>query len=65
MYFSRHKLQSNCKIDRNGDYIIGQNFYLPILKYYTEEQAWDFLKNFDLTRRNIRKTHLDHFRTNK
>ena len=51
---SRHKFQFTAQIDRTGDYITGTKSYLPNLEYYTKEQAFDFLRTFDCTTRNIR-----------
>lgn len=64
--FSRNKLQSNSKLNRDGDHLNGQSFNLPNLKYYMRYQACDFLRSFDLTARNIRQSLLNHskFRLN-
>ena len=35
-------------------------FGLPTLKYYSEEQAWNFLREFDRTPRSIRQNQLNH-----
>jgi len=39
MSFLRNKLESNSKLNREGDYLAGQSFNLPNLKYYTQDQA--------------------------
>jgi len=49
----KNRLQSNSKLDKEGDYLGGQSFNLPNLKYYSEEQAWDFLRVFDRTPRRL------------
>jgi len=38
------------------------NCYLPTLKYYSEEQAWNFLREFDKTSRSIRQNQLNYFK---
>ena len=35
----RNKLQSNSKLNREEDYLAGQSFDLPNLKYYTQDQV--------------------------
>ena len=59
----KHKFQSTSKLDRYGDYITGTKSYLPNLEYYTKEQAFDFLRTFDCTTRNIRQQMLNHYKT--
>ena len=59
---SRHKFQSTAKLDRSGDYIIGIKSYISNLEYCTKEQAFDFLKTFDCTTRNIRQQMLNHYK---
>ena len=60
---SRHKFQFTAKICRSGDYIIGTKIYLPNFEYYTKEQAFDFLRTFDCTTRNICQQMLKHYKT--
>ena len=59
----KNKLQLNPKLDREGNYVVGQSFNLPKLKYYTQERAWDYLRSFDLTPRSIRKNLLNHYKS--
>jgi len=51
----RHQFQSTVEIDQHGEYISGNRYYLPNLEYYTEAQAFDFLRTFHYTTRNIRQ----------
>ena len=39
-----------------------QNFNLPTLKHYSEEQAWNFLREFDKTPRSLRQNHLNYYK---
>ena len=43
----KNKLQSNSKLDREGNYLAGQSFDVLELKYYTQERVWDYLRSFD------------------
>ena len=43
----KNRFQSNSKLDKEGGYIVGQSFNLPNLKYYLEEQSWNFVRKFD------------------
>ena len=38
------------------------DFNLPTLKYYSEEQAWNFLREFDRTPRSLRQNQLNYFK---
>jgi len=38
------------------------NFNLPTLKHYSEEQAWNFLREFDKTPRSLRQNHLNYYK---
>ena len=58
---SRHKFQSTAEIDKYGNYISGNRYYLPNLEYYTEAQAFDFLRTFDCPTRIIRQQILNHY----
>jgi len=55
-------LQSNSRIDKDGNYIAGQSFNLPDLKHYTQERAWEYLRSFDLTSRRQRLNLLNHYK---
>jgi len=57
----KNRLQSNFKLDREGNYLVGQSFNLPELKHYTQEKAWDYLRSFDLTHRSIKQNLLNHY----
>ena len=35
---------------------------LPTLKHYSEEQAWNFLREFDKTPRSLRQNHLNYYK---
>jgi len=37
-------------------------FNLPTLKHYSEEQAWNFLKEFDRTPRSVRQNQLNYYK---
>ena len=37
-------------------------FSLPTLKHYSEEQAWEFLREFDRTRRSMRQNQLNYYK---
>ena len=37
------------------------DFNLPTLKHYSEEQAWNFLKEFDRTSRSLRQNQLHYY----
>ena len=56
----KNKLQSNSKLDRDGNYLVVQTFNLPELHHYTQERAQEYLKTFDLTPRSIRQNLLNH-----
>ena len=58
----KNKLQSNSKLDRDGNYLAGQTFNLPELHHYTQERAWEYLRSFDLTTRSIRQNLLNHYK---
>ena len=58
----KNKLQSNSKLDKDGSYLAGQSFNLPELNHYTQEKAWDYLRSFDLTPKNIRQNLLNHYK---
>ena len=63
MSFSRKKRQSNSKLNCEGDYLAGYSFNLPNLKCCTQDQAWDVLRSFDLSPRNIRQNLLNHYKS--
>ena len=58
----KNRLQWNSKFDREDNYLVGQSFNLPELKYYSQERAWDYLRSFDLTSRNLRQNLLNHYK---
>ena len=58
----KNKLQSNSKLDREGNYLVGQSFNLPELKYNLQERACDYLRSFDLTPRSLRQNLLNHYK---
>ena len=58
----KNKLQSNSKLDRDVNYLVGQTCNLPELKHYTQERARDCLRFFDLTPRRIRQNLLNHYK---
>lgn len=62
MSYPKNKLQSNSRLDREGDYPADQSFNLPNLKYYTRDQAWDYLGSFDCTTRSLRQNMLYHYK---
>ena len=37
-------------------------FSLPTLKHYSEEQAWNFLREFDTTSRSVRQNQLNYYK---
>jgi len=37
-------------------------FSLPTLKHYSEEQAWEFLREFDRTPRSVRQNQLQYYK---
>jgi len=47
----KNRLQTNSKKDREGQYLAGQSCDTSKLKTYSEEEAWNFLREFDLTPR--------------
>jgi len=55
-------LQSKSELDREGNYVVGQNFNLSELKYYTQERKWGYLRSFDLTPRSMRQNLLNHYK---
>lgn len=55
MSYPKNKLQSNSRLDREGDYLASQSFNLPNLKYYTQDQVWDYLRSFDYNTKSIRQ----------
>ena len=62
MNLFKNILQSNSRIDKDGNYIAGQSFNLPDLKHYTQERAWEYLRSFDLTLRSLRLNLLNHYK---
>ena len=38
------------------------DFNLPTLKHYSEEQVWNFLREFDKTPRSLRQNHLNYYK---
>ena len=58
----KNKFQSNSKIDREWCYIAGQSFNFLNLRHYSEEQAWNFLREFDRTPKRIRQNQLNHYK---
>jgi len=38
------------------------DFNLPTLKHYSEEQAWNFLREFDRTPRSVRQNQLNYYK---
>ena len=38
------------------------DFNLPNLKHYSEEQVWNFLREFDRTSRSVRQNQLNYFK---
>ena len=58
----KNRLQSNSKIDQEGQYLAGQSRDISKLKTYSEEKAWNFLRKFDLTPRKSRQNHLNHYK---
>ena len=61
MNLFKDKLQSNSKLDRDGNYLTRQTFNLVELKHYTQERAWDYSRSFDLTHRSIKQNLLNHY----
>ena len=55
----RKKLQSNTKITNVRDHLPGQNFNILRLRYYSQQQAWNFLRSFDRTPTIIRQNRLE------
>jgi len=47
MSYPKNILQSNCRLNQEGDYLAHQSFNLPNLNYYTQEQAWDYLRSLN------------------
>ena len=62
MSYSKNKLQSNSRLDRQADYLGGQSCNLPNLKYYTQDQVWNYLISFDWTTRSIRQNLSNHYK---
>jgi len=56
----KNKLQSNSKINWEGDYIAGQSFNIPKLKNYSKKEVWNFLREFDLTPRKLIQNQVNH-----
>ena len=59
----RCRFQTTGRIDQYGDYITGSRFYQPNLEYYTEEQAFDFLRTFGCTTRSIHQQMFNHYKS--
>ena len=59
----KNRLQSNSKLNQEGDYLAGQNFNLTNLRYSTQDKAWDYLRSFDCTTRSIGQNLLNHYKT--
>jgi len=57
-----NRVQSNSKLDKKGGYLAEQSFNLPNLKYYSKEQVWNFLTEFDRTPRRLRQNELNHYK---
>ena len=62
MSYPKNILQSNCRLNREGDYLADQSFNLLDLKYYTQEQVWDYMRSFNCTTRSIRQSLLNHYK---
>ena len=62
MNIFRNKLQSNSKLNREGCYEVGQNFNLPRVNHFSQEQAYNFLRVFDRTPKNVRQNYLNHYK---
>ena len=62
MELFKNRLQSNSKLDKEGNYVAGQSFNLPERKHYIQERVWDYLRSFDLTPRGIRQNLLNHYK---
>ena len=59
----KNRLQSKFKIRlKKGDYLVGQNFNLSDLQHYSQEQDWNFLREFDQTPRRLRQKQLNHYK---
>ena len=56
----KNRLQSNSGLNKKGDYVTGQSFNLPNLKYYTQDRVWHYFRSFDYTTRSIRQNLLNH-----
>ena len=55
-----HNTKRETKIMSNTN---GQpEFNLPTLKHYSEEQAWNFLREFDRTPRSVRQNQLNYYK---
>jgi len=63
MSYSKNKLQSNSRLNREDDFVTRQSFNVLNLKYYTVNQACDFLRSFDLTIKSLRQNLLNHFKS--
>ena len=59
----KNRFQFNSRLNCEGDYLVGQSFNLPNLRYYIQDRVWDFLRSFDCTTRSIRQNLLNHYKT--
>ena len=62
MHEPKNRFKSNSKIDREGCYIVGQSFRFSNLRHYSEEQTWNFLREFDRTPKRIRQNQINHYK---
>ena len=60
MNYPKNILQSNSRLNREGDYLAGQSFNFSNLNYHTQDQGLDYLRSFDCTTRSIRQNLLNH-----
>ena len=58
----KNRLQSNSRLNQQGDYLPGQSFNFSNLKYYTQDRVWDYIKSFDCTIRSIRQNLLNNYK---
>ena len=58
----KNRLQSNSRLNQEGDYLVGQSLNLPNLKYYIQDRAWDYLRPFNCTTRSIRQNLLNYYK---
>jgi len=58
----KNRFQSNSKLDKEWDNLSCQSFNVSDLKRYSEEQAVNFLREFDRTPRRLRQYQINYYK---